>query len=1008
MSEPPSTLPVRAIAFLFLVLLSVPLVSAQPIALNENQSFALALRAFEEGRFSAAADRFARFDDDYSGSDLLPDALFYRGAALLAAGQEGPAISALSEFERRYPTHPRSYEARLALGRYYFDSGNARQAIDTLALVLAADPPDELAARALYWMGDASMQLGEVDEALGYYQRSGAYMATQTAPAALYARGYVYLERGDYEDGAQAFEVLAARYPDSELSLSVGLALAEVYYDLGDYLRTVEEIKRRLPRLDPILREKAHFLLAESYNQLRDSENAIVYYQRFTEENPSSPFYRRARLGLGWNYHYEGAYQWAAEEFAAVQDGSGDSLAQEALYYEAVNLKLSAKPQDASERFQRYTDSYPTGPLADRSLFELGLLRYAMRDWGGAQQAFSDLVANYPRSSILGEAQMHLGNTYIARGNFELALGAFDEAIERNAASPELRDQVVFQKAWLLYRRADYEGAAAAFARLLQESPSGDRAAESLFWMAESHFQLNDFEQAGTLFRRYLRDHSGGQHVEAAHYALGWTYFRQARYATAIPQFEAFLRLHQAGQETLPYEADARLRLADSHFALKQYSQAIRGYSSLAADGDDYSLYQIGQAYANAGEPLEAISNFRRLLEQFPASEWREEARYSLGYLYFLNQEYDQAIVVMEELIRAHGLDPLAAKAQYTIGDAHFNANRLDAAVAAYLTVLERYPQSHFASDAARGIQFALVATGDDDRSSAIIDSFAVANPNSPLLDELRFRQAEVRYQSGQADQALNDLLAFVRSAQDSRLLSEAYFYLGSIYADRGDVTEAEAYLKEVTGRYAEGTRTPDAAIKLGRIYLESGRLSPALASFQLAASRSTQPEQRADAVYGQSMALLGQGRVNDAEALLQNVVDAAPDDEATAAAYLGLGRIQAERGFNDRARTFYSRAAAASRGEPGAEAIYRLGALLRRSGDARGAIRELSRMTTLFGGYSEWMALGYLEQARAFAAIGERGEAVLMYETLIDFYPERKEAETARTEKAQIEGDQK
>ncbi|MFT4605687.1 MAG: tetratricopeptide (TPR) repeat protein, partial [Rhodothermales bacterium] len=118
-------------------------------------------------------------------------------------------------------------------------------------------------------------------------------------------------------------------------------------------------------------------------------------------------------------------------------------------------------------------------------------------------------------------------------------------------------------------------------------------------------------------------------------------------------------------------------------------------------------------------------------------------------------------------------------------------------------------------------------------------------------------------------------------------------------------------------------------------------------------------------------------------------------------------GRIQAERGFNDRARTYYTRAAAASRGEPGAEALYRLGALLRRAGDARGAISELSRMTTLFAGYSEWMALGYLEQARAFAAMGELGEAVLMYETLIDFYPERKEAETARTEKAQIEGDQ-
>ena len=80
---------------------------------------------------------------------------------------------------------------------------------------------------------------------------------------------------------------------------------------------------------------------------------------------------------------------------------------------------------------------------------------------------------------------------------------------------------------------------------------------------------------------------------------------------------------------------------------------------------------------------------------------------------------------------------------------------------------------------------------------------------------------------------------------------------------------------------------------------------------------------------------------------------------------------------------------------------------MLRTAGNARGAIEELARMPTLFAGYSEWMARGYLEQARAFEAIGDRGEAVLMYENVIDFYPERPEAETARTERAQLTGDQ-
>ncbi|MBO6576193.1 MAG: tetratricopeptide repeat protein [Rhodothermales bacterium] len=989
-----------------LALTSAPL-AAQPAAPNENEAFAQALRAFEEARFISAADRFARFDDRYSGSDLLPDALYYRGAALLAGGQEGQAIEVLSDFERRYPAHPRAYEARLALGRHYFENGQAREAIATLSAVLDAEPPEELAARALYWMGDAARQLRDTDAALNYYLRASDYRQTETAPAALYARGYLFIEQERYEEGAEAFELLAARHPDSEFSLSVGLALAEVYYELGDYLRTVEEIRARLPRLEEDFRDRAHFLLAESYNQLRDSENAIVYYQRFTEENPDSPFYRRARFGLGWNYHYQEAYQWASEEFAAVQDGSGDELDRDALYYEAVNLKLSAQPREAVDRFAAYARRYPGGELADHARFEQALTLYALRDWTGARDAFRQLIRDHGDSQLLGQGFMHLGNTLIATGHFDGALSAFNEAIDRNAASQEVRDEVVFQKAWLLYRNGRYEQATGAFSQLLDESPSGARAAESLFWMAESNFQLGNFSRSAELFRRYLREHPGGVHVEAAHYALGWSYFRQARYQDAIPQFEAFLRQHQGGSETIPYAADARLRLADSHFALKQYPQAIRVYGRLASDGDDYSLYQIGQAYANAGDPLEAISTFRQLLQSFPNSEWREESRYQLGYLYFLNQEYDQAIATFEELIRAHGLDPLAAKAQYGIGDAHFNAGRLDASVAAYLTVLERYASSPFATDAARGIQFALVASGDDERSSAIIDSFAVANPQSPLLDELRFRQAEVRYQSGQPDAALNDLLAFIRSAQDTRLLSEAYYYLGSIYSEQGQGTEAETYLREIMTRYPDSPRRVDAALQLGRIYLERGSHGRAEQAFSQAAAATGQGERRAEAVYGRSMALLAQGQVSEAEALLQEIVDAAPDDAGSMPAYLGLGRIYQQRGFSDRATTYYRRAASGSRGEAGAEALFRLGSMLRTAGNARGAIEELARMPTLFAGYSEWMARGYLEQARAFEAIGDRGEAVLMYENVIDFYPERPEAETARTERAQLTGDQ-
>jgi TolA-binding protein len=195
--------------------------------------------------------------------------------------------------------------------------------------------------------------------------------------------------------------------------------------------------------------------------------------------------------------------------------------------------------------------------------------------------------------------------------------------------------------------------------------------------------------------------------------------------------------------------------------------------------------------------------------------------------------------------------------------------------------------------------------------------------------------------------------------------------------------------------------------MQLGRIHLEAGDSRRALSAFEAAQTSSDDSQQQSEAVYGQAMALVDLGQTGDAELMLRDLVEAAPDDPAVLPAVLGLGRISEGRGRTGQAASFYRQVATGSRGEAGAEALFRLGMLLRSSGDVRGALAEYSRMPTLFAGYAEWMARGYLEQARAFRDLGETGEAARLYETLVDLYPDRPEAVTAREEWASIQNNE-
>ena len=948
-------------------------------------AFADAYALYADDLYAEAAGAFARFRDAHPSHISAADALYYQAESALAMGQVEEAVRLFRLFERRYPAHPLASDAQLALGKHFFDRGDYERAISTLEEALATNPPPETAAKIHYWMGEAAVELGRPDEALERFRQAAEYRDTPTAPVALYAIAFNQIRLERLDEAARSFEALSARYPESDYARNLGLALAEVYYELEDYKRVIDEVERRTSDLSPEARERATFLMAEAHNQLRNSEQAIVFYRRFTESNPDSPYYRRALYGLAWNYHFQGVHRWAADYFARVREGAQDELAGKAAYYEAVSRKLTGQTTEAIDGFLTLLNGWPGSALRDHALYELGKTYYDLRMWEEANEAFARLVAEHADSELVGEALELRGNTFVALGDFDRAEEAFEEAIALDAAPASLVADLTFQKAWLQYREGEYGPASEAFLSIYERGEDTPWTSEALFWAGESFYQRGQLARAAELLNRYLQEYPGGKHVDPAHYALGWTHFKGGRYEEATRSFERFLASYRERSDYVPYRTDATLRLADSYYALKRYDEAIAAYERVADEGEDYALFQIGQAAYNAGDAARASEAFRRLLQNYPDSEWRQASQYTLGYVRFQNQEFDAAIEAYRELIAAAPQDPLAAKAQYGIGDALFNAGDLDASVGAYRRVLERYPESPFAADAAASIQYALVAMDEGDRAEAIIDSFITANPNSPVIAELRFRQAEVRYQSGRTEEALEDFKRFARQSSSRTLVPEAYYYLGTIYANEGEAGEAESYLKQITTSYPESPRWIDAARRLGQLYLEAERYQDALAMYRRMERQAGEDARLvAEARYGQGVALMETGQAEEAETLLSEAVEAAPNAEESVPAKLGLARLREQEGNADEALRLYREIARRSRDETGAEALYRLGALLLERGNVGEAVEELSRLPVLFAGYPEWLAQGYLAQARAFEAQGNTTDAERLYDRVI------------------------
>ena len=997
---------IRFLVLLFLCNLCISQSRAQIPPPNAERDFLEAFQLYSDQLYEQAMQAFENFRETYPEHISSPEALFYQAESALAASQDEQAEYLFSLFQARHPGHPLAAQARLELGKYYYLSEQYDDAIRTLGRVIMHSPTDDVAANALYWMGESAMHLNNPTEALRYYQDAATnYPETEIAPVALYAVASTQIELGSPDEAVRFFELLSARYPNSSYTQNLGLALAEVYYELEDYQRAIDEVNMRMPNLDQAGQDKGTFILAESYNQLRNSDLAIVNYRKFTDNSPESPYYRRALFGLAWNYHFQSAYQWAADYFGRVlQTGQTDELTDKAMYYRAINLKMADQELEAQGILQDMVQQFPSSELADHALFELGLISYELRFWDRANEAFSELVRRYPNSDLMGEAYYYYGSTAIALGDFDNALRLFDRAISLEAAPASLKEEVLFQKAWLQYRSDNFQASAPAFLALHEQTPRTRVGGESLFWAAESFHQLGNYDRAVQLFRQYIRDFRGGQQAEAAHYALGWTYFRQGQYQSAISEFRTFLNNYTERSEYVPYRRDAMLRMADSYYALKQYPEAILGYQRITDEADrDYALYQTGQAYVNNGDAFDAINAFRDLLGNYPDSEWAEEAQYQLGFLYFQNENYEQAITSYQKLIADYPRDPLAAKAQYGIGDAEYNAGNLENSINAYQLVMNNYPDSPFAADAAGSIQTALILLGDQERAERIVENVTSQNPSSSLADELRFSQAEAKYQTGSSEQALLDFRRFIRDSENERLLAKAYYYLGIIYTDQGRIPEAEAYLTEILTRFPESPERIEATRRLGEMYLNQQRNQEALTTFRnLESLQTSAGGSIAQALYGQARALIRTGNLSEAEALLS---DLAADNSAQAGpARLGLARVYEASGRNGEAISLYREVVQQNLDETGAESLYRLGDLLIRQGQYEMALEELGKMTVLYSGYADWIAESYLAQARAFIALERPGDAVQMLDRVIQDFRGTPYSERAEREKAAIQ----
>jgi outer membrane protein assembly factor BamD len=195
-----------------------------------------------------------------------------------------------------------------------------------------------------------------------------------------------------------------------------------------------------------------------------------------------------------------------------------------------------------------------------------------------------------------------------------------------------------------------YEQAREQFALLAERHPESDLAPVSRFLVGETYFRAKDFEKAVPEFETFVTLYPGHQIADLGQYRLARSYFDQMPTlerdqkitAQALAEFRKLIRLYPESR----YAPDAivkieacRLRLAQKELwiaafyvrqgkyesALPRFDTVIKDYGRTQAAPE--ALYQKADALVRLGRGDEAATLLKRLVDEFPSSEWSRRAR---------------------------------------------------------------------------------------------------------------------------------------------------------------------------------------------------------------------------------------------------------------------------------------------------------------------------------------------------------------------------------------------
>ena len=971
--------------FIFLLILFCTSLNAQRTAIyaDADQLYKKGLELFDKQQYVSAQKCFVDYRAVSRSSLLKADALYYAAACGIELFNKDSEWLMRSYIEE-YPTGNQVNNAWYYLGRSGFRKKKYDETLKNFEKVDLYRLDKEQLAELYFKRGYSYLQTGNDEKAkLDFYEIKD--VDNKYAFPATYYYAHIAYKEKNYGVALEGFSRLAG---NETFGSVVPYYITQIYFIQGKYDKVVKEAPQLLNDSSNVQKSpEINRMIGESYFNLKDYKNALVYLKKTYVANPQGNY------AMGYSYYKVNDCASAVTYLEKAVEGR-DSLAQSAWYHLGdCYTKLSEKSKARNAWYKAYQLNFDKS-ITENALYNFAKLSYELdfNPYNEAVKGFTKYLKEYPDSKNRDEVYHFLINVYSTTKNYDEAIRSMENMQSIDPVLKATYQKLIYFRGVDYFNNNDLTSAEKQFRKSLAQNSDPRLNALNQYWLGEIRYLRKDYSTAIESWKKFQVTEGAARlkEYDLSNYALGYAYFQRKEkddYTNANLSFRKFLM--SANKQDERKVADANIRTADCYFMNRDFIQASEYYKTAIALNlldVDYALYQKALCDGLNRNFNEKIAGLKKIEHDYPRSPYISAALNEIADTYFNNlKEADNAIVYYEKVLERYPGSSFAGNAYAQLGNIYYERKQDDKAFEYYDKFVRINGRTEAAREVLEAIRKILEAKGD---VAAMEKYFAsVGNPLSEnQVEKAMYTTAyDAYYTRKDCNDAMPKWEAYYTKFPEGKYVTEARFSFAECAYNKGEMDKALEGYQFVTGR-ARSIYTEAALSKAAYLLYKEKKYKEALPLFQ-------QMQELAETPSNKSAGRLGAMRcafyLNDYETALSEcnkvmATEKLSPQQTSEARYI-KARSLYETGRLDDALAEFKGITKSARNTTGAEAWYYIARIQFTRQEFKEVEKSVNKLISYEYSNDDWNNRGMLLLADAYIATKQDADAEVILQTVLD-----------------------